>query len=83
MSPARYNSDKRLLFGASGSAGKVAVFALRLDTYEAPNKSKVFYVGSNDSDVFWEIRRDILSKFKTLPTSGDYLHRDCYDAAAS
>ena len=36
---------------------------------------------SNNSDVFWKIRRDILSKFKTLPTSGDYLHRDCYDAA--
>ena len=27
------------------------------------------------------MRREILSKFKNLPTSGDYLHRDCYDAA--
>ena len=26
--PARFNSDKRLLYGASGSAGKVAVFAV-------------------------------------------------------
>ena len=79
--PARYNADKRLLYGVSGSAGKVAVFAVRLDTYDTPKKNQVFYVGSNNSDVFWEIRRDILSKFKTLPTSGDYLHRDCYDAA--
>jgi D-lactate dehydrogenase len=79
--PARYNADKRLLYGVSGSGGKVAVFAVRLDTYTIPKKNQVFYVGSNDSDVFWEIRRDILSKFKTLPTSGDYLHRDCYDAA--
>tara|TARA_B110000037_G_scaffold104556_1_gene121731 strand:+ start:319 stop:2010 length:1692 start_codon:yes stop_codon:yes gene_type:complete len=79
--PARYNADKRLLHGVSGSAGKVAVFAVRLDTYSIPKKNQVFYVGSNNSDVFWEIRRDILSKFKTLPTSGDYLHRDCYDAA--
>jgi D-lactate dehydrogenase len=79
--PARYNADKRLLHGVSGSGGKVAVFAVRLDTYTIPKKNQVFYVGSNDSDVFWEIRRDILSKFKTLPTSGDYLHRDCYDAA--
>ena len=79
--PARYNADKRLLHGVSGSAGKVAVFAVRLDTYNIPKKNQVFYVGSNNSDVFWEIRRDILSKFKTLPTSGDYLHRDCYDAA--
>ena len=79
--PARYNADKRLLNGVSGSAGKVAVFAVRLDTYSIPKKNQVFYVGSNNSDVFWEIRRDILSKFKTLPSSGDYLHRDCYDAA--
>ena len=80
-SPARYNSDKRLLYGASGCAGKVAVFALRLDTYEAPNKSKVFYVGSNDPNDFSKIRRDILKNFKELPRLGDYMHRDCYDAA--
>ena len=79
--PSRYNADSRLLYGASGSAGKIAVFAVRLDTYPKPKKNQVFYVGSNNPDVFWEIRRDILSKFKSLPTSGDYLHRECYDAA--
>ena len=79
--PSRFNSDSRLLYGASGSAGKIAVFAVRLDTYISPKENKVFYLGTNDPDVFWKIRRDILSKFKTLPTLGDYLHRDCYDAA--
>ena len=79
--PSRFNSDSRLLYGASGSAGKLAVFAVRLDTYRSPKENKVFYVGTNDPDVFWKIRRDILSKFKSLPTLGDYLHRDCYDAA--
>ena len=79
--PSRYNSDSRLLYGASGSAGKVAVFALRLDTYPKPKKSQVFYLGTNDVDVFWKIRRHILSNFKTLPRLGDYLHRECYDAA--
>ena len=79
--PARFNSDDRLLYGTSGSSGKVAVFAVRLDTYPKPKKSQVFYVGTNNSEVFWKIRRDILSKFKTLPILGDYLHRDCYDAA--
>ena len=54
--PARFNADKRLLHSASGSAGKISVFALRLDTYEAPKKSKVFYVGSNNQDDFWKIR---------------------------
>ena len=79
--PARYNSDDRLLYGASGSSGKLVVFALRLDTYPKPKKSKVFYLGTNNPDVFWKLRRDVLSKFKNLPTLGDYLHRDCYDAA--
>ncbi|MDB4093606.1 D-lactate dehydrogenase [Flavobacteriaceae bacterium] len=78
---ARFNADNRLLYSASGSAGKIAVFALRLDTYKAPKKSKVFYVGSNNQDDFWKIRREILSNFKELPRLGDYMHRDCYDAA--
>ena len=79
--PSRFNSDNRLLYGASGSAGKIAVFAVRLDTFPVPKKNKVFYLGTNDPDVFWKIRRDILSNFKNLPRAGDYLHRDCYDAA--
>ena len=78
---ARFNADKRLLHTASGSAGKIAVFALRLDTYQSPKKSKVFYVGSNNQDDFWKIRREILNNFKELPRLGDYMHRDCYDAA--
>ena len=78
---ARFNADNRLLYSASGSAGKIAVFALRLDTYKAPEKSKVFYVGSNNQDDFWKIRREILSNFNELPRLGDYMHRDCYDAA--
>ena len=79
--PSRFNADSRLLYGASGSAGKIAVFAVRLDTYDLPKKNQVFYVGSNDDQVFSKLRREILSKFKNLPTAGDYLHRDCYDAA--
>ncbi len=79
--PARFNSDTRLLYGASGSSGKIAVFAVRLDTYPKPKKNQVFYVGANNPEIFRKIRKDILSKFKNLPILGDYLHRDCYDAA--
>ncbi|NHX28431.1 D-lactate dehydrogenase, partial [Escherichia coli] len=32
-SPARFNADKRRLHDAAGCAGKLAVFAVRLDTY--------------------------------------------------
>ena len=38
--PARFNADGRRLHGASGCAGKVAVFAVRLDTYPIPNQKK-------------------------------------------
>ena len=79
--PSRFNADKRRLYGASGCAGKVAVFAVRLDTYPIPKRNQVFYIGTNSSRVLTTIRRDILSQFKHLPTSGEYLHRDCYDAA--
>lgn len=78
--PARFNADGRRLYGASGCAGKIAVFAVRLDTYPAPKNHQIFYVGTNNSDVFGNIRRDILSHFNYLPISGEYLHRDCYDA---
>ena len=78
--PARFNADGRRLYGASGCAGKIAVFAVRLDTYPAPLRNKVFYVGTNNPNVLGKIRRDILSQFQHLPTSGEYLHRDCYDA---
>ena len=78
--PARFNSDIRRLHAASGCAGKIAVFAVRLDTFQAPKRHQVFYLGTNKHEVFTKIRRDILSKFKNLPISGEYLHRDCYDA---
>ncbi len=79
--PARFNADGRRLHTASGCAGKIAVFAVRLDTYVSPKRTQVFYIGSNASDTFMQIRRTILSTFKNLPTSGEYLHIDCYDAA--
>ena len=79
--PARYNADGRRLYGASGCAGKIAVFAVRLDTYPIPKRQQVFYVGTNSPYVLSEIRKEILSKFKHLPSSGEYIHRDCYDAA--
>ena len=79
--PSRFNSDPRLLNSVSGNAGKTAVFAVRVDTYPAAHSKQVYYLGTNDVNVFWKMRREILSNFKNLPDLGDYLHRDCYDAA--
>ena len=79
--PSRYNNDGRRLYESSGCAGKLAVFAVRMDTFAIPEKQQVFYVGTNDPAVLEKIRRDMLSTFKSLPVSGEYLHRDCYDAS--
>ena len=79
--PARFNADPRRLYEASGSAGKLAVFALRLDTFAADNEAQVFYIGSNDPAELETIRRDILGDFENLPIAGEYMHRSAYDVS--
>jgi len=80
--PSRYNNDNRLLHGISGCAGKLAVFAVRLDTFENYAGEKVFYIGTNDPSDFTELRRHILKAFETLPVSAEYMNRECFDIAA-
>lgn len=80
--PARFNADDRKLYEASGSAGKVMVFAVRVDTFEAEKESMVYYIGTNDPDELTQIRRSVLSNFVELPIAAEYLHRDAFDVAA-
>lgn len=80
--PARFNADKARLFESSGSAGKLAVFAVRLDTFPKNEAEKVFYVGTNNPDDLAELRRHILSEFKSLPVSAEYMQREAFDIAA-
>ena len=79
--PARFNADPRRHYEASGSAGRIGVFAVRLDTFEADKDVAVFYIGANHPDELGQIRRDILSNFKNLPIAGEYIHRDAYETA--
>lgn len=79
--PARFNADPKRLFEASGSAGKVMVFAVRLDTFPKETQTKVFYIGTNDPDELTKIRRHVLAHFKDLPIEGEYLHRVAFDIA--
>ncbi|MBI6567535.1 D-lactate dehydrogenase [Pseudomonas synxantha] len=81
--PARYNADPRKLYEVSGCAGKLAVFAVRLDTFPQDLDSKVFYIGTNSTATLQEIRQDILSSFKSLPIAGEYLHRESYSMTAT
>lgn len=79
--PARFNADPSRLFEASGSAGKVCVFAVRLDTFERIS-SQVFYVGSNHQEDLTKIRRFLLKDLPRIPIAGEYIHRVAYDIGA-
>lgn len=76
--PARYNADPSRLHEASGSAGRIAVFAVRLDTFEKEDAA-VFYLGSNDPHDLTEVRRHLLTASERLPIAGEYIHRDAFD----
>jgi D-lactate dehydrogenase len=79
--PSRFNADTTRLYEASGCAGKLAVFAVRLDTFPVAKQEKTFYIGTNNPDTLTELRRHILSQFKNLPEVGEYLHKDIFDVA--
>lgn len=80
--PARFNADRRRLYEASGCAGKLGVFAVRLDTYAKPGQERTFYVGTNDTADLTALRRQILTDFTTLPVSAEYMEREVFDLAA-
>lgn len=79
--PSRFNADARRLYEASGCAGKLALFAVRLDTFASETAQQVFYIGTNDTAVLDQLRRHMLAHFHHLPVAGEYMHRDVFDIA--
>jgi D-lactate dehydrogenase len=80
--PNRYNADPSRLCDVSGSAGKVAAFAVRVDTYPLAERKQVFMLGSHDPAHFTTLRRHILQNFKALPEMCEYMNRSTFDTAA-
>ncbi|EHH67051.1 D-lactate dehydrogenase [Gluconobacter morbifer] len=79
--PARYNADPHRWYEASGCAGKLVVFAVRLDTFEAAKNPAVFYIGTNNTSDLEDLRRHMLTHFDELPIAGEYIHRDAFNIA--
>ncbi|MEM1055864.1 MAG: D-lactate dehydrogenase [Bacteroidota bacterium] len=79
--PNRYNADPRRLHDVSGSAGKVAAFAVRVDTYPQPDRTQVFFLGTNDPTDFTALRRHILTHFEDLPDKCEYMNAAILDTA--
>ncbi|OQV31584.1 D-lactate dehydrogenase [Alcaligenes phenolicus] len=78
QTPARFNADPSRLYEASGSAGKLCIFAVRLDTFPK-EASTVFYIGTNDPNELTAVRRHLLTELPRLPIAGEYIHRTAYD----
>ena len=82
-SPARFNADATRLFEASGCAGKLMVLAVRLDTFAKDKRTATFYIGTNDPAELDVLRRRALGELRHLPVSGEYIHREAFDVAAT
>lgn len=74
--PARYNANPDYLYESSGSAGKIAVFAVRIDTFPAKQKLTTFHVATNDFTHLNYIRRHMLEHFDDLPVMAEYMDKD-------
>ncbi|MEM0909662.1 MAG: D-lactate dehydrogenase [Pseudomonadota bacterium] len=79
--PSRFNADPRRLYEASGCAGKLAIFAVRVDTHALPTNESTFYIGTNDPDDLYTLRRRMLTELDDVPEVGEYLHRDIFDVS--
>ena len=79
--PSRFNADPRRLYESSGCAGKLAVFAVRVDSHPVAQTETSFYIGTNDPKDLYEIRRKLLTELEQLPEVGEYMHRDIFDVA--
>jgi D-lactate dehydrogenase len=79
--PARYNADPRRLHKASGCAGKLAVFAVRVDTFIKNEDEHTYYLGTNSTQALQAVRKTLLEQSSSLPVYAEYLHRDIFNLA--
>ena len=77
--PARFNNDPNGLYEASGSAGKVIVFAVRVATFAKPTQEQTFYISTNDANTLTTLRQQWLKSALNLPILAEYMHKNYND----
>ena len=77
--PARFNNDPNGLYEASGSAGKVIVFAVRVATFAKPTQEQTFYISTNDANTLTTLRQQWLKSELNLPILAEYMHKNYND----
>ncbi|QIB65950.1 D-lactate dehydrogenase [Kineobactrum salinum] len=78
-SPARFNANPEYLHSASGSAGRIIVFAVRLDTFPKSKKTRFFHIATNSADDLTLLRRSMLKDGACVPISAEYLSKEVFD----
>ncbi|HJC70278.1 MAG TPA: D-lactate dehydrogenase, partial [Candidatus Brachybacterium intestinipullorum] len=79
--PARYNANPKFLHEASGSAGKIMVFAVRTRTFPLEADKATFYIGTDRPADLEALRRRFLAADGPLPISGEYMSAHAFDLA--
>jgi len=79
--PARFNANPAYLHHASGSAGRLIVFALRLDTFPEPKDVRIFHIATDSAEDLTKLRRKMLANEACVPISGEYLSREMFRLA--
>lgn len=77
--PTRFNGNPDYLHDSAGCSGKLAVFAVRLPTFEASGASTTFYIGTHDEFELVELRRYLLKNLTVLPSQAEYIHKNAFD----
>ena len=82
-SPARFNADPTFLHEASGSAGKLMVFAVRTRTFPLEEDKATFYIGTDRPADLEGLRRAFLAAEGPLPISGEYMSSHAFNLAVT
>src|SRR5699024_4476894 len=80
-SPARFNADPTCHHEASGTAGKIMVFAVRTRTFPLEADKATFYTGTDDPAGLAALRRAFLAADSPLPISAEYMSSHAFDLA--
>lgn len=76
--PTRFNGNPEYLYESSGCSGKLAVFAVRLPTFEAAAESTTFLIGSQDESEMIRLRKYLIENLSVLPSQAEYIHKNAF-----
>ena len=77
--PTRYNGNPAYLHESSGCSGKLAVFAVRLPTFEAGADSTAYFISSNHETELIQLRKYLLENLTFLPSQAEYIHHQAFE----